>query len=158
MIEPRLLAWLAIMSCFWLMMYQLWDLQPNFIADWVDSRGMAEGLRWLPAGVYRTLIEQTPRGPMIPQQVLLSFNSLFIILGVIGVAWLTRHMRTLTAMLFGMLLATVGLLIAGWTTSAGMLVLGILFFSLGEMATGPKKSEYLGLIAPPGKKVSIWDT
>ena len=33
-----------------------------------------------------------------------------------------------------------------------MLVLGILFFSLGEMATGPKKSEYLALIAPPGKK------
>ena len=25
-------------------------------------------------------------------------------------------------------------------------------FSLGEMMTGPKKNEYLGLIAPPGKK------
>ena len=23
------------------MMFQLWDLQPNFIADWVDSRPMA---------------------------------------------------------------------------------------------------------------------
>jgi len=31
-------------------------------------------------------------------------------------------------------------------------VLGIVFFSLGEMLTGPKKNEYLGLIAPPGKK------
>jgi MFS family permease len=150
--ERRLLAWLAIMSCFWLMMYQLWDLQPNFIADWVDSRAMAEGLRWLPEPIYRALIEQSPRGPMIPQQVLLSFNSLFIILGVVGVAWLTRHMRTLTAMLFGMMLATVGVMVAGWTTSAWILVLGILFFSLGEMATGPKKSEYLALIAPPGKK------
>jgi MFS family permease len=147
-----LLAWLAIMSCFWLMMYQLWDLQPNFIADWLDSRTMAEGLRFLPEPVYRALVEQTPRGPMIPQQVLLSANSLFIILGVVGVAWLTRHMRTLTAMLFGMMFATVGVLVAGWTTSAWILVLGILFFSLGEMATGPKKSEYLALIAPPGKK------
>nr|MCU0875274.1 MFS transporter [Pirellulaceae bacterium] len=52
--ERRLLAWLAIMSCFWLMMYQLWDLQPNFIADWVDSRPMAESLRWLPEIAYRT--------------------------------------------------------------------------------------------------------
>jgi len=133
-------------------MYQLWDLQPNFIADWVDSRGMAEGLRWLPDAIYRTLVQQTPRGPMIPQQVLLSANSLFIILGVVGVAWLTRHLRTLVAMLFGMVLATAGVLIAGLTTSAWILVLGILFFSLGEMATGPKKSEYLALIAPPGKK------
>jgi MFS family permease len=33
-----------------------------------------------------------------------------------------------------------------------MLLFGILFFSLGEMMTGPKKIEYLGLIAPPGKK------
>jgi MFS family permease len=32
------------------------------------------------------------------------------------------------------------------------LVAGIVLFSLGEMTTGPKKSEYLGLIAPPGKK------
>ncbi len=151
-LEPRLLGWLAIMSCFWLMMFQLWDLQPNFIADWVDSGSMADGLRWLPAGIYRALVEETSRGPMIPQQVLLSANSLFIILGVIGVAWLTRRMRTLTAMLFGMMFATVGVLVAGWTTNAWILVLGILFFSLGEMATGPKKTEYLALIAPPGKK------
>jgi MFS family permease len=36
--------------------------------------------------------------------------------------------------------------------NAWILVLGILCFSVGEMTTGPKKSEYLGLIAPPGKK------
>jgi MFS family permease len=149
--EPRLVAWLLIMSCFWLMMYQLWDLQPNFIADWVNSTSMANGLSWLPATLQQVLIEQTPRGPMIPQQVLLSANSLFIIIGVVGVAWLTRRMKTLTAMFLGMMMATVGVLVAGWTMNAWILVLGILFFSLGEMTTGPKKIEYLSLIAPPGK-------
>jgi dipeptide/tripeptide permease len=151
-VEPRLIAWLLIMSGFWLMMYQLWDLQPNFIADWVTSGSMAAGLTWLPDMAYRSLVEQTPRGPMIPQQVLLSFNSFFIILGVIGASWLTRRMRALEAMLIGMLMATVGVLVAGLTQSAWILVLGIVFFSLGEMLTGPKKNEYLGLIAPPGKK------
>ena len=150
--ERRLLAWILIMSCFWLMMYQLWDLQPNFIADWVDSHAVAESLRWLPPQVYAGLTEQTPRGVMIPQQVLLSCNAFFIILGVVAVTWATRRLRTLTTMLFGMILATIGLVVAGWTASAAMLVAGILFFSLGEMATGPKKSEYLALIAPPGKK------
>lgn len=150
--EPRLLSFLAIMSGFWLMMYQLWDLQPNFIADWVDSRPMAAKLEWLPGPAYKALVEQTARGPMIPQQVLLSANSFFIILGVIGVAWLTRCMRTLEAMLIGMGMATAGVLVAGWTTSSAVLLLGILCFSLGEMMTGPKKNEYLGLIAPPGKK------
>jgi proton-dependent oligopeptide transporter, POT family len=140
------------MSCFWLMMFQLWDLQPNFIADWVNSAPLAQAFTWLPPGLRGVVVEQTPRGPMIPQQVLLSFNALFIILGVVGVAWLTRHMRALSAMLIGMILATCGVLLAGWTQSAGMLVLGILFFSLGEMMTGPKKTQYLSLIAPPGKK------
>ena len=151
-VEPRLLAWMAIMSCFWLMMYQLWDLQPNFIADWVDSRSAAASLGWLPGLVRQALIEQPPRGPMIPQQVLLSANSFFIILGVVGVAWLTRRMRPLESMLIGMVFAVAGVLVAGWTQSIWILVLGILFFSLGEMTTGPKKTEYLSLIAPPGKK------
>ncbi len=150
--EPRLIAWMLIMSCFWMMMYQLWDLQPNFISDWIDSSPIARNLTWLPGPIYAALTDETPRGPQIPQQVLLSLNALFIIAGVVGVAWLTRRMRTLTAMFGGMILATIGLLIAGLTMSPWMLVLGILFFSLGEMTTGPKKSEYLGLIAPPGKK------
>lgn len=149
-LEKRLLLWMLIMSGFWLMMYQLWDLQPNFIADWVDSSAMGAALAQTPlAGL---LTEQTPRGPQVPQQVLLSLNSMFIILGVVPMAWLTRRMRTLESMLIGMMMATTGVLVAGLTQSPWMLVLGILFFSLGEMTTGPKKSEYLGLIAPPGKK------
>jgi MFS family permease len=127
-------------------------LQPNFISDWIDSSPLARELAWLPAPLYDAVTDPTPRGPQVPQQVLLSLNSLFIIIGVVGMAWLTRRMRTLTAMFGGMILATIGVLIAGLTMSPWMLVLGILFFSLGEMTTGPKKNEYLGLIAPPGKK------
>ena len=150
--EPRLLCWILIMSCFWLMMYQLWDLQPNFIVDWVDSGPMAQTLERLPAALRNALVEQTVRGPMVPQQLLLNFNAFFIIVGVVGVSWLTRRMRTLTAMLMGMVAVTAGLLVAGWTQSAGILVAGILCFSVGEMMTGPKNHEYLALIAPPGKK------
>ncbi len=151
-LEPRLLSFIAIMSCFWLMMYQLWDLQPNFISDWVDSSRAARSLHWLPEALRGMLVEETARGPLIPQQVILSFNALFIIIGVVAMAWLTRKMRALETMFIGMIMATAGLLIAGWTQSAWMLIAGIFFFSLGEMMNGPKNSEYLGLIAPPGKK------
>jgi MFS family permease len=61
-------------------------------------------------------------------------------------------MRTLSAMLIGMIAATAGLLVAGWTQNVWLLIAGIFCFSVGEMMTGPKKSEYLALIAPPGKK------
>ncbi len=145
--EPRLAAWLLIMSCFWMMMYQLWDLQPNFIEDWISSEPIA---RHMP---FQSLVETGPDGRLrVQQQVLLSLNSIMIIIGVVPVGLLVAKMRTISAMLFGMLGATGGVLVAGLTQNGWFLLAGIVLFSLGEMLTGPKKSEYLGLIAPPGKK------
>ncbi len=146
-VEPRLLTWLLIMSCFWMMMYQLWDLQPNFIEDWIDSSGVAA---YMPIEAWS---EYGDRGLVrVPQQVLISLNALLIVLFMVPVSWAVRKMRTLSSMFFGMLIATIGVLVAGLTGSGWILLLGIVCFSLGEMLTGPKKNEYLGLIAPPGKK------
>ncbi len=145
--EARLIAWLLIMSCFWLMMYQLWDLQPNFIVDWIDSSMVAA---YVPFDSWKEIGDQGL--VQVPQQVLISLNSLLIVTMMVPVSWMVRRMRTLTAMFFGMIVATIGLLVAGLTCNAWLLLLGIVFFSLGEMLTGPKKNEYLGLIAPPGKK------
>lgn len=143
--EPRLVSWLLIMSCFWLMMYQLWDLHPNFLTDWVDSGAVA--------GVLPDMLSRmTDRGMQVLQQNMLALNSLLIVFCMIPVSWMVRRMRTLEAMVVGMLVATGGILIAGLTASGWVFLLGVVFFSLGEMLTGPKKNEYLGLIAPPGKK------
>jgi proton-dependent oligopeptide transporter, POT family len=145
--ELRLIAFLLIMSCFWLMMYQLWDLHPNFITDWVDSSMLAKD--WLPSA----WLEYSDRGtPGVQQQMLLNLNAALIVIFMVPLAWAVRKMRTLSAMLVGMCVATVGVVVAGLTGSGVMLLIGIAFFSLGEMWTGPKKNEYLGLIAPPGKK------
>ena len=150
--QLRLPAWLVIMAGFWLMMYQLWDLHPTFIVDWVDSSAMAASIAWLPDGAYNTLVDQTDRGAQVKQQMLLNINAAFIVLFIVLVSWLVSRMRTLSAMLIGMSIATVGILVAGLTANGWVLALGIVFFSIGEMLTGPKKNEYLGLIAPPGKK------
>jgi MFS family permease len=145
-IEPRLVTWLLIMSCFWLMMYQLWDLHPNFIEDWVDSSRIAA---LMPVEAWKM---NTDRGVMVPQQILLNLNALFIILFMVPISWMVRRMRVLGCMVIGMAVATVGILVAGFTGNGWILLLGIVFFSTGEMMTGPKKNEYLGLIAPAGKK------
>ena len=39
--DARLMVFLAIFSCFWLMFMQLWDLLPNFIEQWVDTSDVA---------------------------------------------------------------------------------------------------------------------
>ena len=146
-------SWMAIMSGFWLMMYQLWDLQPNFIADWVDSRPMAAGAavgcrrrsqaRWS---------SKRPRGPDDPaagpaQRQLVLHHPRGDRRGLADAP--DAHARS-DADRHGAWPPSACWWRAG--PPARVLVFGILFFSLGEMMTGPKKSEYLALIAPPGKK------
>ncbi len=41
LLEPRLFFFTIAFSGFWLMFYQLFDILPNFIDDWVDSRDAA---------------------------------------------------------------------------------------------------------------------
>ncbi len=145
--EPRLLTWLLIMSCFWLMMFQLWDLQPNFIEDWTGSSGVA---RYLP---FRSWVETGADGVLrVKQQILLSTNAFLIILLVVPISWIVRRMRSLSALLLGMIGVTAGLVLAGMTMNGWALLAGIALFSVGEMLTGPKTSEYLGLIAPADRK------
>jgi POT family proton-dependent oligopeptide transporter len=44
LLEPRLFFFTMAFAGFWLMFYQLFDILPNFINDWIDSRGIAGGL------------------------------------------------------------------------------------------------------------------
>lgn len=147
--EARLLLFLFILSGFWLMMYQLWDLHPFFIIDWIDSSSV---VRTLPFLEQIGWVEETVRGPQIEQEHLLNLNAILIVLLVIPISRAVVKMRTLTAMFGGMIVATLGIIASGLTMSGWFFLLGVLFFSLGEMLTGPKKTEYLGYIAPPGKK------
>jgi MFS family permease len=145
--EARLLAFLLVLSGFWLMMYQLWDFHPFFITDWIDSGPVVRSLP-IPEGWVRT----GDRGPQIDQEHLLNLNAALVVLLVVPISRAAARMRTLSAMLGGMIVATIGVLASGLTSSGWTLLLGIIFFSLGEMLTGPKKTEYLSYVAPPGKK------
>ena len=147
----RLACWLAIMSCFWLMMYTLWDLHPNFLTDWNDSGGLAAFFR-SSAFLPDKWAIATDRGLQVPQEILLNLNAVMIVLLMIPVSWLVRKLKTLESMVIGMGMATVGILVAGLTNLGGVFLLGVVGFSLGEMLTGPKKNEYLALIAPRDKK------
>lgn len=147
----RLATWLAIMSCFWLMMYTLWDLHPNFLTDWNDSGATARFFLSSPLFPDKWAL-QTDRGLQVPQEILLNLNAVMIVLLMIPVSWLVRKMRTLESMVIGMGMATVGILVAGLTNVGWIFLLGVVGFSLGEMLTGPKKNEYLALIAPADKK------
>jgi MFS family permease len=135
------------------MMYQLWDQHPIFIKDWVDSSMIADQVERLSMPLHDIVSEQG--GGAIQPQMLVWVNSLFVVLFVIPLSWLVRRMRTLRAMLIGMILTMAGLAVTGLTADGWIFVLGIAVFTTGEMLCAPKQNEYLGLIAPAGKKAQF---
>lgn len=146
-LDGRLIAIIVLFSGFWMMLYQLWDLMPNFYADWIDSSPFVRSVSsvvpdsWLSA-------DKT----QLKQENALNLNAVLVVLFVVFVSAAVARMRVLTAISIGFVIATLGTLVYGTSTSIYTLFAGIALFSLGEMLTGPKKTEYFSLIAPKGKK------
>ena len=145
--NPRLITFILIMSGFWLMFMQLFDLLPNFIVDWVDSSSIVRAMH-LPT-MFTT---QTPRGPMVAQEWMINLDAFMIVLCVVWVSHLVARMRRVHSIFIGIAVASLGLLAAGFTMSGVSCLLGIALFAVGEMLSSPKMNDYLGIIAPEGKK------
>lgn len=146
-LNAKLIVFILIMSAFWASFMQLFDMMPNFIVDWVDSSSIAQ---YLPKGM---LSRDLSRGPQIAQEWVINFNPFLIIFFVSYISYVVnKHMRRLTSIFLGIVVASFGVLIAGSSMSILLCFLGIACFSFGEMLSSPKMSEYLGVIAPPDKK------
>ena len=147
LVNVRLIAFMLIASVFWAVLMQLWDMLPNFIVDWVDSASLA---RHLPGFM---LARDASRGPQIAQEWVINFNPFLIILFVAPLSWyVNKKMRRLTSMLYGFVIASLGVYVAGASMSIFICLAGIAAFSVGEMLCSPKMNEYLGVIAPADKK------
>jgi len=145
--EPRLMSFLVVFSGFWFMFNQLFDLLPNYIDQWVDSRGVL-------ALVTGSLGFDAPIewGGNLPQEYMINLNAGMIMLSAFAFGFLTGKIRAMSAMLLGILISA-GAIYAISLSSGGWLVLGaIALFSVGEMTASPTKLRYFASIAPPGKK------
>lgn len=139
--DKDFMMFLLIFSGFWLMFMQLWDLLPNFIDQWVDSRDLA---KMLPAFL-------TDHGNVKAEQII-NINALSIILFMIPWSIVTGKFSRLFAITAGILVTTFAFLGAGLFMAGTVTAICIVFFSFGEMTCSPKFSEYIGVNAPADKK------
>jgi POT family proton-dependent oligopeptide transporter len=147
-LDARLVTVIVLFSGFWMMLYQLWDLMPNFYTDWVSSTPFVEANTWLP----KTWLVADARGVQLKQEIALNLNAGMVVLFVVAISYLVARLRVMTSIAIGVTIATLGTIVYGTSPSVYVLFFGIVLFSLGEMLTGPKKTEYFSLIAPKGKK------
>jgi proton-dependent oligopeptide transporter, POT family len=155
LLDPRLFFFTITFAGFWLMFQQLFDLLPNAIDDWIDSRSVAGAIRRVFGVFGETVAGAVPideKSGNLAQEWIVNFNSLLISLFAFGIAYFTGKLRSLTAIIAGMAISSVaiyglGLSMAGWW------ILGaIAIFSLGEMMASPTTMRYVAGITPAGKE------
>lgn len=148
LLEPRLFFFTIAFAGFWLMFYQLFDILPNFIDDWVDSRQTANAL----IGVLGEGAVPTVNGGNLTQEWMINFNALLISIFAFLVGYWTGRLRSLTAIVIGIAISAVAIYMLGMHMMGWFILLSIGIFSLGEMMASPTKMRYLAAIAPPGRK------
>jgi len=147
--DQPMFRFLLIVSGFWLMFMQVWDLLPNFIDEWVDARDVGALLTSVLGDSAKSFL--TADGAAKPE-MLINIDSATIILLVLPLSWFFGRYRMMLALVLGMMVAMVGFVGAG-VTPVGMLVAIFIFvFAIGEIICSPKFSEYVGMTAPPDKK------
>jgi proton-dependent oligopeptide transporter, POT family len=151
--RPRLLAFIFIMSGFYVMFMQLYDMLPNYIEEWTDSSDVVRLLH-LGEGLFARVSSDPvlSRGLQVPQEEMINLDSGAIILLMLPIAYLTAKFRRLSVIVGGILIAAAGLLLCGVSQSGLVCISGILLFAVGEMSSVPKMQEYLGVVAPKGEE------
>ncbi|MBI4508848.1 MAG: MFS transporter [Deltaproteobacteria bacterium] len=148
-------TYLLIFSGFWFMFNALFDVLPNHIQDWVDTRAIVNdvvGPGGTDSAFVKFFVVMSKDGKEILPEGMLNLNAALIMTTCFLFAALSAKMRATTSMVIGTLLATVALFLSGYSTLGWLSIAAILIFSVGEMLSSPKFSEFIGNFAPSDKK------
>jgi dipeptide/tripeptide permease len=151
----KYVLFLIIMVLFWAAFNQLYYSFPVFIDQWVNTGMLYDGIHSVWPWLARTI--GTENGTLTAV-TLSSMDSFFIIIFQLMVSAFVMRFRPLAAMMGGILVLAGGLGLMFSNQSGWLILLGILVFSLGEMASSPKFTEYVGRIAPDDKKALYMGT
>ena len=142
--DVKYLLFLIIMAGFWTAFNQLYYSFPVFLDDWVDLDRLSLLLGLSPGTITAVTIT--------------SLDAFFIIVLQLFISTLAMKHRPLNAMITGILILSVGLLFMFTGQNPWIAIFGILIFAVGEMASSPKFTEYIGRIAPTDKKALYMGT
>jgi proton-dependent oligopeptide transporter, POT family len=145
----RYVIFLLIIAGFWTMYLQLFISLPNFIDQWVDTRGLYNALHNFSPWLAQKLGD-AQKG-IIPAEIIVNADAMYIIVFQLFISALVMKWKPLNTIITGILIATLGLSLTFIQHNAFFFFVSILIFAVGEMAASPKITEYIGKIAPPSQ-------
>lgn len=153
--RPHVWTYLLVFSGFWFMFNSLFDVLPAHIEDWVDTRDIVRTLFGGgdgPGAVTSFFVVMNADRTEILPEGMLNVNAGLIVLTCFLFASLSGRMKAIHSMVLGTLIATAALFASGLSTLGWVSLGAIALFSVGEMLSSPKFSEYIGNFAPSDKK------
>lgn len=150
--DLKLLVFLIIIIGFWAMYNQLFYTLPVFIDQWMDTTVLYDALHRISPELAGAI--GTKQGTIAPE-LLTNIDAMYIIIFQVLVSAFVMKFKPLNAMMSGILVNAIGLSLTFYTNNPFYLFISILIFGLGEMASSPKITEYIGKIAPK-EKVALY--
>lgn len=140
----KYVLFLIIMAGFWTAFNQLYYSFPIFLDDWVNLDKLSTTFGLKPGTI--TAVTVT------------SMDAFFIIVLQLWISTIAMRYKPLRAMITGILILAFGLFLMFSSQNSWIVIFGILVFAIGEMASSPKFTEYIGRIAPADKKALYMGT
>ena len=140
----RYLVFLLIMSVYWTAFNQLYYSIPVFIDHWVDLDRLTVAFGLKPGTITAVTV--------------ISMDAFFIIFLQMYISSVSMKFKPLNSIMTGTLILAGGLLLIFITRNPWIVLIGVMIFAVGEMASSPKYTEYIGRIAPLDKKALYMGT
>jgi len=153
--DKKLTLFLLIMVGFWTMFNQLFYTLPNFIDQWVNTSVIYDSIANISPKLAAAI--GTKDGTIAPE-MMVNLDAGAIILFQILISTLVMRFKPLNGIISGIIVNAIGIGLAFSTGNGFFVILGIFIFALGEMASSPKFTEYVGKIAPKGKEALYMGT
>lgn len=146
----KFLVFLIIIIGFWTMYMQFYFSMPVFLEQWIDRTKLFDFINHI-SPFLATKVIGTPQGTVEPEMIL-NTDALYIIFFQILISTFVMRFKALNAMIGGIFVAAIGIGLVFLQHNVFFILPAILVFSVGEMSSSPKITEYIGLIAPKDKK------
>jgi dipeptide/tripeptide permease len=145
--DYKYVIFLIIMTGFWTAYNQLWYTFPVFLDQWADTSTIYNGINFVFPWLANTIGSEGTLSPV----TMTSFDAFFIICFQLIVSTFVMRFKPLNSIIGGLIVLSIGLGLMFLTQNGWFILIGLLVFGLGEMASSPKFTEYVGRIAPEDK-------
>ncbi len=133
---------LVSMSGFAVLFMQFYETLPNFIYDWSDTSSIVTSL-----GLSKSFTMETWAGSGISFEWLYNINTGLTLLLLLPLSVLLRKYQIVNTLFVGVSLVVIGFGLSIIYQNGLFLILGFIVYTLGELITNPKFTEYFDYIS-----------